>query len=174
MISYILLFSLKGLYAFGVVIFFFKFCILLNIWCVLNTRVIYEFGLIMRFYFSSMMWWCIFCWQCKILLSWMLRVFWLLESSWWNLMKILDERDAMFGLVWLFGFMICVFKPRMKCDYNASVLIECDAEYYWTCFNYEFILLISLFMVSLPLFVCLCVCCLCDDRITCVLYGSRR
>jgi len=31
----------------------------------------------------------------------------------------------------------------------------------------------SLFMVSLPLFVCLCVCCMCDDRITCVLYGSR-
>jgi len=28
-------------------------------------------------------------------------------------------------------------------------------------------------MVSLPLFVCLCVCCMCDDRITCVLYGSR-
>jgi len=32
---------------------------------------------------------------------------------------------------------------------------------------------ISLFMVSLPLFVCLCVCCMCDDRITCVIYGSR-
>jgi len=25
----------------------------------------------------------------------------LLESSWWNLMKILDECDAMFGLVWM-------------------------------------------------------------------------
>ena len=32
---------------------------------------------------------------------------------------------------------------------------------------------ISLFVVSLPLFVCLCVCCMCDDRITCVLYRSR-
>jgi len=28
-------------------------------------------------------------------------------------------------------------------------------------------------MVSLPLFVCLYVCCMCDDRVTCVLYGSR-
>jgi len=28
-------------------------------------------------------------------------------------------------------------------------------------------------MVSLSLLVCLCVCCMCDDRITCVLYGSR-
>ena len=28
---------------------------------------------------------------------------------------------------------------------------------------------ISLIMISLPLFVCLCVCCMCDDRITCVL-----
>ena len=27
-------------------------------------------------------------------------------------------------------------------------------------------------MVSLPLFVCLCVCCMCDDHITCVLYGA--
>ena len=32
----------------------------------------------------------------------------LLENSWWNLMKILDEGDAMFGLVWLFGFGVCV------------------------------------------------------------------
>jgi len=38
----------------------------------------------------------------------------------------------------------------------------------------NFLLLITLFMVSLPVFVCLCVCCLCDDRITYVLYGSRR
>jgi len=104
------------------------------------------------------------CWQ----------YFDLLQNSCWNLMKILDESYAMFGLVWLFGFGVCVFKPRMKCDYNASLLLECDVEYYWTCFIYEFLLWISLFMVSLPLFVCLCVCCMCDDRITCVLYGSRR
>jgi len=32
---------------------------------------------------------------------------------------------------------------------------------------------ISLFMVSLLLFVCLCVYYACDDHITCVLYGSK-
>jgi len=32
---------------------------------------------------------CVACWEC----------FALLESSWWNLMNILDECDAMFGLV---------------------------------------------------------------------------
>jgi len=37
-------------------LFSFSFpCILLNIWCVLNTHVIYEFGFVMRLYFSSMM-----------------------------------------------------------------------------------------------------------------------
>ena len=106
---------------------------------------------------------CVACWEC----------FALLESSWWNLMKILDECDAMFGLVWLFGFGVCEFKPRMNCDHKVFVLVECDVEYYWTSFIYEFLLWISLFMVSLPLFVCLCVCCMCDDRITCVLSGSR-
>jgi len=57
MISYILLFSLKGLDALGVLSDF-SFscpCILLNFWHVLNTSVIYEFGLVMRPYFSSMM-----------------------------------------------------------------------------------------------------------------------
>jgi len=88
-------------------------------------------------------------------------------------LKILDECDAKFGLVWLFGFGVYVFKPRMDCDHNVSVLLECNVEYYWTYFIYEFLLWISLFMVKLPLFVCLCVCCVCDDRITCVLYRSR-
>jgi len=49
------------------------------------------------------------------------------------------------------------------------VLLECDIEYHWTCIIYEFLLLISLPFVSLPLFVCLPVCCMCDDRITCVI-----
>jgi len=71
-------------------------------------------------------------------------------------MKILDECDVMFGLVWLFEFGVCEFKPRMDCDHKVSVLLECDVEYYWTNFIYEFLLWISLFMVSLPLFVCLC------------------
>jgi len=35
--------------------FFFFSCILLNIWHVLNTRVIYELGFVLRLYFSSMM-----------------------------------------------------------------------------------------------------------------------
>ena len=83
---------------------------------------------------------CVACWEC----------FALLESSWWNLMKNLDECDAMFGLVWLFGFGVCVFKPRMHCDHKVSMLIECDVEYYWIGFIYEFLLWISLFMVSLP------------------------
>ena len=96
----------------------------------------------------------------------------LLESSWWNLMKILDECDAMFGLLWWFGFGVCVFKPRMDCDHKVFVLCECDIEYYWTSFIYECLLWISLFMVRLPLFVFLCVCCMCDDRKTCALYGS--
>jgi len=61
----------------------------------------------------------------------------------------------------------------MDCDHKVFVLIECDVECYFTGFIYEFLLWISLFMVSLPLFVCLCVCCMCDNRITCVLYGSR-
>jgi len=39
-------------------------------------------------------------------------------------LKILDECDAMFG------FGVCVFKPRMDCDHNVSVLLECDVEYY--------------------------------------------
>jgi len=56
-------------------------------------------------------------------------------------MKILDECDAMFGLLWLFGFGVCVFKPRMDCDHKVSVLIEYDIEYYWTGFmRYEFLL----------------------------------
>jgi len=39
----------------------------------------------------------------------------LLENSWWNLMKILDEGDDMFGLVWLFGFGVCVqIKNEMR------------------------------------------------------------
>jgi len=79
----------------------------------------------------------------------------------------------MFGLVCLFGFGVCVFKQRMDCDHNVSMLLECDVEYYWTCFIYELPFGISLFMVSLPLFVCLCDYCICDDRIMCVLYGSR-
>jgi len=39
-------------------------------------------------------------------------------------MKILDECDAMFGLVlivWIWGF---VFRSRMKCDYKVFVLLE--------------------------------------------------
>jgi len=43
----------------------------------------------------------------------------LLESSLWNLIKILDECDAMFGLVWLFGFGVCVFQPRMNGDHKV-------------------------------------------------------
>jgi len=46
----------------------------------------------------------------------------------------------MFGLVCLFGFGVCVFKPRMYCDHNVSMLLECDIEYYWTCFIYELLL----------------------------------
>jgi len=116
-----------------------------------------------EYFVGNMKFSCVASWEC----------FALVESSWWNLMKILDECDAMFGLVWLFGFGVCVFKPRMDGDHKVFVLIECDVEYYWTSFIYEFLIWISLFMVSLPLFVCLCVCCMCDDRITCVLYGSR-
>jgi len=102
---------------------------------------------------------CVACWEC----------FALLESPWWNLMNILDECDAMFGLVWFFGFGVCVFKPRRDCHHKVFVLLECDVEYCWTSFIYEFLLWISLFMVSLPLFVCLCVYCMCDNRIMCAL-----
>jgi len=42
------------------------------------------------------------------------------------------------------------------------IMLKCylnDVEYYWTCFIYEFLLYISLFMVSLPLFICVFVVC---------------
>ena len=54
----------------------------------------------------------------------------------------------------------------LQCYLNEMLRIICRVLF--TKFFY-----ISLFMVSLPLFVCLCVCCMCDDRITCVLYRSR-
>jgi len=79
-------------------------------------------------------------------------------------LKILDENDAMFVWYDCLDFGVCVFKPMIDCGHNSYVL-KCDVEYYWTCFIYEFLLWISLFMVSLPLFVCLCVCCMCDDCI---------
>jgi len=49
---------------------------------------------------------------------------------------------------------------------NEMLSINCSVLF--TNFFY-----IPLFMVSLPLFVCLCGCCMCDDRITCVLYESK-
>ena len=54
-----------------------------------------------------------------------------------------------------------------------NVLLGYDVEYYLPCFVLLKFYYISLVMVSLPLFVCLCVCCICNDRITCVLYRSR-
>jgi len=83
-----------------------------------------------EYFVGNMKFSCGACWEC----------FALLESSWWNLMKILDECDAMFGLVWLFGFGVCVLKPRLDCYHKVSVLIEYDVEYYWTCFIYEYLL----------------------------------
>ena len=58
-------------------------CNWLNIGCILNIRVIYEFGLIMRLYFSSMRWWCIFGWQYVIFMGSMMGVF--------ALLRMLDE-----------------------------------------------------------------------------------
>jgi len=46
---------------------------------------------------------------------------------------------------------------------NEMLSINCHVLF--TNFFY-----ISLFMVSLPLFVGLCVCCMCDDRIMCVIW----
>jgi len=87
----------------------------------------------------------------------------LLENCWWNLIKILDERDTMFGLVWLFGFGVWVFKPRMDCDHKVSmvvVLLECDIEYYWTCFDYEIFYAYHCLWLAYPyLFVCVFVAC---------------
>jgi len=54
----------------------------------------------------------------------------------------------------------------LKCYLNEMLSIVCHVLF--TKFFY-----ISLFMVILPLFLCLCVCCICDDHITCVLYESR-
>jgi len=149
------------------------YCVWMNVTCWVHyMNVLFEklMGLLLwnftyhawcdcEYFVGNMKFSCVACWEC----------FALLKNSWWNLMKILDECEAMFGLVWLFGFGVCVFKPRMDCDHKVFVLIECDIEYYWTCFIYECLLWISFFMVSLSLFVCLCVCCMCDDRITCAL-----
>ena len=78
-------------------------------------------------------------------------------------MKILDECDAMVGLVRLFGFGVCVFKPMMDCDHKVSVLIECDVEYYWTSFIYflyEYQCLWYCLRLAYPyLFVCMFVAC---------------
>jgi len=75
--------------------------------------------------------------------------------------------NVMLCLVWydcldLWG---CVFKLKIDCDHNAQVLLEWDVECYLSYFIYKFLLYISLFMVSLPLFVCLCLWCMCNDRI---------
>jgi len=51
----------------------------------------------------------------------------------------------MFGLIWLFGLLACVFKPRIDCDHNGLVLREWDIEYYLSCFIYEILLYIIVY-----------------------------
>jgi len=48
--------------------------------------------------------------------------------------------------------------------------IECDL--FEKCYFTKNLLYIIVY-ISLPLFVYLCVCCMCDDRMMCVLYGSN-
>jgi len=118
----------------------------------------------MEFYLPCMMWLWVICWQYDILICCMLRVFCL---AWKLLVEFNEDFRWMWcyvSLVWLFGFGVCVFKPRMNCDNKVFMLIECDVACYWTGFIYKCLLWISLFMVSLPLFVSLCVCCMCNDR----------
>ena len=71
---------------------------------------------------------------------------------------------------WILGFVCSnqrlIMIMMLKCYLN--VMLSIIRHVLFTKFFY-----ISLFMVNLPLFVCLCVCCMCDDRITCVLYRSR-
>jgi len=82
--------------------------------------------------------------------------------------------NVMLCLVWYdwldFGVVcsnqILILIIMLKCYLN--VMLSIIFHVLFTKFFY-----ISLFMVSLTLFVCLCVCCLCNDRITCVLYGSK-
>jgi len=55
----------------------------------------------------------------------------------------------------------------VKCYSNAMLSIIGHVLFGNLFYEYHYL------WVSLPLFVCLCVCCMCDDRITCVLYESR-
>jgi len=68
--------------------------------------------------------------------------------------------------MWCYAWFSRIYGILFKCHLNAMLSII--AHVLFGNFFY-----ISLFMVSLPLFVCLCVCFLFNDRITCVLYGSR-
>jgi len=81
-----------------------------------------------------------------------------------NVMLCLVSYDCFdFGVVWSTQGLILII--MLKCYLNATMSIIANVLF----INFFYI---PLFMVSLPLFVCLCVCCMCDDRIMCVLYGS--
>ena len=53
-----------------------------------------------------------------------------------------------------------MFKPRMDCDHNVSVLLECDIEYHWTYFFMNFFYEYHCLQLAYPyLFVCVFVVC---------------
>jgi len=61
-------------------------------------------------------------------------------------------------IIWILGDLCSnqglIVIIMLKCYLNGL-----GVEYYWTCFIYKFLLYISMFMVSLPLFVCVFVVC---------------